>query len=154
MLESGQSVLFVCRENICRSIAAEGVFRYLVASTGVRVAGDSAGVQALPGRSPDPKLCSVAALRGYDFSQLRSRVFRVGDFAGFDLILAASRDNLSRVRALAPAGTPARVELLMDYSEMFSVREVPFPDSQREYALMLDCVEDACLGLYHHLTGG
>ena len=153
MRDPTRSVLFVCQENICRSIAAEGVFRYLTENTGLEIVGDSAGVQATPERLPDPRLCSVAALRGYDFSRLRSRAFRVGDFTDSSLILAVSRDILSQLQALAPADTAVRTELLMDYSEAFPARDVPFPEGRREYATMLDRIEDACLGLYRRLAG-
>ncbi len=128
-------------------------FVYLTESAGFRVTSDSAGVQALPGCLPDSKLCSVAAMRGYDFSRLRSRVLRARDFGDFNLILAASEENLLQVQELAPANATARVELLMDYSEVFTIRDIPFPDGQREYATMLDCIEDACLGLYRRLAG-
>lgn len=152
MHEAVSSVLFVCRQNICRSIAAEGVFRYLVTGTGLKISADSAGVQALPDCLPDPAMCSVAALRGYDLSGLRSRMFFPDDFQSFDLILALSRDNLEAVQAQAPADAKARTGLLMDYSQEFGTCEAGVPFSERGYGLLLDHVEDACLGLYHHLA--
>ncbi len=56
-------------------------------------------------------------------------------------------------RSQIASWSSARVELLMDYSEVFTIRDIPFPDGQREYATMLDCIEDACLGLYRRLAG-
>ena len=150
MLESMPSVLFVCRQNVCRSIAAEAVFRYLVKNTGIKVKIDSAGTHALPGCSPDSKMSLIAALRGYDLSNFCSRTFITSDLSQFNLILTASKDNLSFIRSQMSADTRATVGLLMDYSHAFNAQEILF-SNERGYDEMLDCIEDACLGLYHHL---
>ena len=147
MPDSVDSVLFVCMQNVCRSIAAEAVFRYLAENTALAVEIDSAGVHALPGHLPDPKMCVVAARRGYNLSKLRSRPFTSAD-ARFDLILAVDRNSLSSVKAQAP---DARSSLLMPYSRAFIHREVLFSDERRGYESMLDCIEDACLGVLRTL---
>ncbi len=149
MPEPVASVLFVCSQNVCRSIAAEMVFRYLVGNGGLTVKIDSAGTHASPGCLPDPKLCAAAALRGYDLSGLRSRPLGDDDCTRFDLILAADRDNQLFVQAL---DTRVRVGLLMEYSRAFDRKEVLFPQGERGYDAMLDCIEDACLGLYTRLA--
>lgn len=142
------SVLFVCTQNVCRSVAAEAVFRYLAESTGLEVEVDSSGTHAAPGRLPDPALCVAAALRGYDLSGLRSRPFTADDRRRFDLILAVDRACLQFVRTAAGAG---RTGLLTDYSSAFAAGEVTFPEGARGYDGMLAQVEDACLGLLKSL---
>ncbi len=146
MFKSARSVLFVCSQNICRSIAAEAVFRYLSENAGLAMRVASAGTHALPGCLPDPKMCATAALRGYDLSGLRSCPFTAA--ARFDLILAADKDNLLCVRAQG-----ARAGLLMEYSRAFDAEEVLFTDGGRGYDTVLDFVEDACLGLLKSLSG-
>ncbi len=144
-----RSVLFVCAQNVCRSVAAEAVFRYLTENAGLEVEADSAGTYAALGRPPDPALCAAARLRGYDLSGLRSRPFTADDRKRFDLILAADRDGLQFVRTTAGAG---RTGLLTDYSSAFDAEEVTFPEGARGYDRMLDQVEDACLGLFKDLS--
>ena len=150
---SARSVLFVCSQNRCRSVAAEVVFRYIVESAGLKIKVDSAGVHAAPGGPPYPELCEAAALRGYDLGGLHSRPVEVADFTRFDLILAADRGQLQVLQAQKPAGAGARLALLAEYSQAFDAEEVRFPQDRKGYTEMLDLVEDACLGLYKVLTG-
>ena len=69
------SVLFVCLGNICRSSAAEEVFRQLVAQRGLSEVFhiDSAGlIDYHEGELSDPRMRSHAARRGYRLTH-RSR---------------------------------------------------------------------------------
>ena len=150
-----KSVLFVCSQNRCRSIAAETVFRYIVESTELKVEVDSAGVHASSGSPPYPELCAAAELRGYDPRGLRSRPVEADDFTRFDLILAADKGQLHalrEMRARAPTEAGARIGLLLEYSRAFDAEEVLFPSDSKGYGEMLDLIEDACLGLYKTLV--
>ena len=151
MPEPAGSVLFVCSRNVCRSIAAEAVFGYLVKSTGLAVEVDSAGTHAVPGCPPDPEMCAAARRRGYSMSGMRSRLLLPGDCGRFNFILAADRGVLESIRA-RDAGVS--VCLLMGYSRVFDVEEVPFPRAGGEYDVVLDYIEDACLGLLKALSAG
>ena len=61
-------ILFVCLGNICRSPAAEGVFKHMLRQRGItdRFNIDSAGTYGgHAGELPDPRMRSHAARRGY-----------------------------------------------------------------------------------------
>ena len=53
--DSVQSVLFVCKGNICRSPLAEVYFRSLVEKDGRRITVRSAGLETTPGKPADAK---------------------------------------------------------------------------------------------------
>ena len=91
-------VLFVCLGNICRSPAAEAVFRDSAAASGLEVATDSAGTSNWHiGDPPYGPMIQAAAARGYDLSMLRARQFRRSDFADFDLIKIGRASGRERV---------------------------------------------------------
>jgi len=58
--DSVQSVLFVCKGNICRSPLAEAYFRSLVEKEGRHITVRSAGLETTPGRPADAKAKAVA----------------------------------------------------------------------------------------------
>ena len=79
-------ILFVCLGNICRSPAAEGVFKHMLRQRGItdRFNIDSAGTYGgHAGELPDPRMRSHAARRGY-LLEHRSRPVRPDDFEKFD----------------------------------------------------------------------
>jgi protein-tyrosine phosphatase len=139
-------ILFVCAGNICRSPAAEVVFRYEAWRAGLtrRLEIDSAGT--LPwyvGNPPDYRAIEHAARRGYDLSPLRARQVGVEDFARFHWILAMDCRNLSDLESLQPQGWRGRLALFLDAASDRGVREVPDPYDQGPAAFerMLDLVE-------------
>jgi protein-tyrosine phosphatase len=150
-------VLMVCTGNICRSPTAEGVLRDRLVRAGLagRVVVDSAGTQGYhTGEGPDPRAVKAAAARGYDLRGLRARPMSPADFAQFDLLLAMDEDHLAWMQRKAPAGTRARMELLMPHSRRFGgERNVPDPyyGAPAGFDRVLDLVEDACDGLLAHL---
>jgi len=146
-------VLMVCSGNICRSPTAEGVLRARLQAAGLeaRIEVDSAGTQGLhAGQAPDPRAIAMARRRGYDLSRLRARRVTGDDFLAFDRILAMDEGHLGWLEKIAPVEARTRVELLMTYASRHRDRsEVPDPyyGSERDFALMLELVEDACAGL-------
>lgn len=122
------SILFVCMGNICRSPLAEGIARHMLASTpsGREIELDSAGTHAYHvGEPPDPRAIAVARRHGIDIAGLRARQVQAEDFARFDLILCADRQNLAALRRLRPA-TAAAPELLLPWCGL-AQDEVPDP---------------------------
>jgi protein-tyrosine phosphatase len=123
-------ILMVCLGNICRSPTAEGVLRRLLRQEApdLDVEVDSAGTADYHiGEPPDSRSQRAAMSRGVDLSSLRARQIALRDFARFDLILAMDRDNLRALEALRPAGSRARVQLLMEYAPSLGRLEVPDP---------------------------
>lgn len=110
------NVLFVCLGNICRSPAAEAVFRHKIGKAGLaeRITVDSAGTGDWhAGKAPDRRMCQAAARRGYDLSALRARQVEPVDFSRFDLILAMDQANLRDLEAQCPVDASAEVDLFL-----------------------------------------
>lgn len=137
-------VLFVCLGNICRSPAAEGVFRHLAPD----VTSDSAGTgQWHVGEPPYGAMQQAAAARGYDLSDLRARQFTSADFTRFDLIIAMDAANQRDIEALRPVDTITPVQLFTDYAPNQGMSHVPDPYYTRDFDGALDLIEAASQGL-------
>lgn len=146
------SVLFVCMGNICRSPAAEIVFRQRVVEAGLadRIQIDSAGTIGYhTGNGPDPRMAATLKSRGYTISG-RARQVTAGDLDRFDLVLAADEENLADLRRLANGRpTKAEIRLLVDFCRHHQAPRVPDPyyGGQKGFEEVADLVEDACEGL-------
>ena len=135
-------VLFVCLGNICRSPSAEGLFRQISQSET-----DSAGTGGWHvGSPPYGPMLEAAARRGYDFSDLRARQFRVRDFEDFDLIIGMDANNMRDIEALRPEGNDTPVRLFTEYGETDMI-EVPDPYYTRDFDGALDLIEICADGL-------
>lgn len=137
-------ILFVCLGNICRSPAAEGVFRALVPEART----DSAGTSGWHiGDPPYGPMQEAARARGLDISDLRARQFEAADFDRFDLIVAMDSKNLRAIEALRPAGCATRVALFTDYAPEAQADHVPDPYYTRDFDGALDLIETCARGL-------
>ena len=149
-------VLFVCLGNICRSPAAEGVFRHHLSLAGLSdsVLVDSAGTAGWHvGKRADSRMRAAAARRGLDLTS-RARQLEASDLGRFDHILTMDDDNLAAVqklarRAAACVSQLATVEPLVRYCRLHRVREVPDPyyGGEQGFEQVLDLLDDACAGL-------
>lgn len=154
-------ILFVCMGNICRSPTAEGVMRHLLAEEGLAdlVELDSAGTGGWhAGDPPDRRATATARARGIVLEGAARQVRRE-DFAAFDLLLAADRENLADLRALAPAGTGHKIRLLREFDPASAgPGELDVPDpyygGERGFEEVLDLVEAACRGLIDRIRAG
>ncbi|MFC3146607.1 low molecular weight protein-tyrosine-phosphatase [Piscinibacterium candidicorallinum] len=146
------SILFVCMGNICRSPAAEGVFRAMVKSANLEseVRIDSAGTHAYHvGEAPDARTQAACRKRGYDVTDLRARQITVDDFREFDYILAMDWDNLTLLQQICPKQYKHKLMLLMRFASDHEEATVPDPyyGGPEGFSKVLDLVEDACSGL-------
>ncbi len=115
-------LLFVCLGNICRSPAADGIARHLIAERGLDWTIDSAGTGAWhTGHPPDPRMIEAAAHRGIDLTTLRARQATSADFEAFDHIFAMDRQNHADLAAIQPAEASASLHLFLQ------TRDVPDP---------------------------
>ncbi|MCV2880092.1 low molecular weight phosphotyrosine protein phosphatase [Sedimentimonas flavescens] len=131
-------ILFLCLGNICRSPAAEGVFREMAARAGLEAEADSAGTGDWHrGEPPYGPMQAAASARGYDLSSLRARQLTRDDFERFDLILAMDSKNLKDAERIRPAGARAQLRLFLDAKT--GTQDVPDPYYTRDF--------DGCLGL-------
>uniref|UniRef100_A0A5B7BAJ3 acid phosphatase n=1 Tax=Davidia involucrata TaxID=16924 RepID=A0A5B7BAJ3_DAVIN len=154
------SVLFVCLGNICRSPAAEGVFRDLVKKRGLdsKFTIDSAGtINYHEGNEADPRMRGAAKRRGIMITSL-SRPIQPSDFRDFDLILAMDKQNKDDIlgalerwgfKETLPADAYKKVRLMCSYCKKHDETEVPDPyyGGPQGFEKVLDLLEDACESL-------
>jgi len=123
-------VLMVCLGNICRSPTAEAMLRKKVHEAGLdeRIEVDSAGTADYHVDSPpDRRAIAHGERRGLRLHHLRGRQVESSDFERFDHILAMDEDNLANLKRIRPAGSRAKVALLMSFAPGAGAREVPDP---------------------------
>lgn len=138
-------ILFVCLGNICRSPAAEGVFRALSPN----VPCDSAGTSNWHvGEPPYGPMQDAALARGIDLSDLRARQFGPDDFDRFNLIIAMDDANLRDIEVLRPMQSDTPVRLFTDYAPDVGLPHVPDPYYTRDFDGTLDLIEVAARGLH------
>lgn len=143
-------ILFVCLGNICRSPAAEGVFRALCPE----VETDSAGTASYHvGSPPYGAMQEAISARGVTISDLRARQFTARDFTRFDLIIAMDQGNLDEIETLRPADNETPVQLFTEYASDRSMDYVPDPYYTRDFEGCLDLIEDAAAGLVQAVRG-
>jgi low molecular weight protein-tyrosine phosphatase len=144
--------------NICRSPTAEGVMRSLVREAGLEAEFeiDSAGTGGWHvGNPPDARATESARRRGITLAGEARRVTRE-DFERYDLLLAADRENLAELRALAPnEESRSKARLLREFdpdSDGAPDLDVPDPyyGGPDGFEDVLDLVEAACRGLLEH----
>ncbi len=145
---SRHKIIFVCLGNICRSPTAEGVFRKLVSERGLEdlFEIDSAGTGDWHlGHAPSSRAIAAARARGIDLTSLRARQVTIRDLRYYDLIIAMDNQNVSRLRALAPADHQHKIQLLLQYRNSRE-QEVPDPyyGGDHEYERALDLIEEGC----------
>ncbi len=145
-------ILFVCLGNICRSPAAEGIMRDLVAKRGLEgFEIDSAGTYGgHAGDLPDARMRAAALKRGYHLTH-RSRQVRTEDFDRFDRILVMDDSNYERVHRLAPTTeAAAKIYRMTEFCRRHpGADHVPDPyyEGAQGFEKVLDLLEDACEGL-------
>lgn len=141
-------ILFVCLGNICRSPAAEGVFR----TRAPHYETDSAGTLGWHiGGPPYGPMQAAASARGIDLGDLRARQFAAADFNRFDLIIGMDDSNIADLEALRPPGNDTPVRLLTDFAPETGADHVPDPYYTRDFEGALDLIEAAVDGLKAHL---
>lgn len=139
--------------NICRSPAAEGVFRSIVDARGD--AGgfeiDSAGTYGgHAGELPDSRMREAARRRGYELTH-RSRQVRRDDFARFDMIIAMDDANYHNLFRLAPnVEDREKIFRMVEFANRSDYDHIPDPyyEGSEGFELVMDLLEDACQGLF------
>lgn len=150
------SVLFVCLGNICRSPAAEGVLKQMIAKEqhlkDMQI--QSCGMGSWhTGQLPDERMRMAAKHRGLDLIS-RAQVFHPKFLEEYDYIFAADREVLELLYQYAknPAHK-AKIQLITKYSTCYPNEEIPDPFYQGDAAFdhVLNMIEDACEGFILYL---
>ena len=138
-----KKILFVCLGNICRSPAAEEIFRQLAARRG------------LAGELPDMRMREAAASRGYRLTH-RSRQVAEEDFDRFDRIVVMDDRNYEALHRLAPSRElAAKIYRMTEFCRRHPDRTYvpdPYYEGRAGFYLVLDLLEDACEGLLDDLA--
>lgn len=148
-----QRVLFVCLGNICRSPAAEAVFRKFVEDDNLadQFIIDSAGISGWHKGEPAHKtMRKLGAQRGYDVSSISRPFDPNADYDKFDYIIGMDRENIYDLKSRARTKENlAKITPMTKYAITFDIDEVPDPYACGEdaYNHVLDILEDACRGL-------
>lgn len=145
-----QKVLFVCLGNICRSPAAEGIFKRLITENQLqdKLECDSAGTSSYhSGESADARMINHASRRGYSLTSISRPFFPDTDFDKFDLIVAMDNKNYSDLLSVADnEEQESKVVKMVDYCKIHKISGVPDPYSGGPdgFEHVIDILEDAC----------
>lgn len=138
--------------NICRSPAAEIVFRQMVFDAGMGDCCeiDSAGtVGYQTGNPPDTRMAEKLRSRGYEVTGSARKV-RSGDLERFDLILTMDVENQADMLRMEPSEKQrARIVPFVTYLRNHSAARIPDPyyGGENGFAEVIELVEDGCAGL-------
>lgn len=145
-------VLFVCLGNICRSPAAEGIFKKLVKDCHLEndIYVDSAGTSGWhQGDLPDERMRTHGQRRGYTFDS-KARKFVAEDFKKFDYIIVMDDENYTNASRLIESDDDlAKLHKMTDFSNKYTHDHVPDPyyGGAAGFELVMDLLEDACENL-------
>lgn len=151
------TVLFICLGNICRSPAAEGIMKAIVARHGVadRFEIDSAGIGDWHvGQLPDSRMRRCGSGRGYTFDS-RARQFQKSDFARFDTIVVMDNENYRAVCSMASTAEDKKkvvrcADYLTSHREYTTIPD-PYYGDETDFSLVIDLLEDALEELFSSL---
>lgn len=145
-------ILFVCLGNICRSPAAEGIFKTMVAKEGLDelYVIDSAGTYGgHAGDLPDARMRKAAATRGYTLDS-RSRKFMSTDFDNFDMVIVMDDSNYENVSRMAPSREALnKLYRMCEFcsSKQFDHIPDPYYEGAEGFQIVLNLLEDGCRNL-------
>ncbi len=143
--------------NICRSPAAEIVFRKLVEDEGLEGSFeiDSAGTIGYhEGNPPDHRMSAHLEKRGYRVEG-KSRPLRKADLVDFDLLLTMDEENFADTLGLDPEGKfHGKVKAFVDYLRENEAPRIPDPyyGGDQGFAHVIDLLEDGCAVLLGELS--
>lgn len=148
-------VLFVCMGNICRSPAAEGVFKHMLKQKSLEsIDVESCGIGDWHiGQAPDRRMQESARARGIALTS-RAQQFQPVFFDTFDIIMASDQEVMKTLYHYAK--TPehkAKLVLMTEFSDQYRGQEVPDPyyEPGAAFELVLDMLDDSCSGLLLHI---
>ena len=140
------NVLIVCHANVCRSPAAEMLFkaRQAAQASSVPIAFHSAGIRAMNGHGMDPVMRRLLAERGVASGSHHSRRLDRQLVRSADLVLVSERAQVSEVEALDPASR-GKVFPLGKWEDLADVAD-PHGGEESAYRESLVLIEHLVMG--------
>jgi protein-tyrosine phosphatase len=130
LLKYDTRILFVCRENICRSPLAEGLLRHYLRHSGVagRHKVSAAGTRtSQPGARPDPRAQRLASAAGVEIRRIKARRVKESDLTDSDLVFAMDHTNLAELRKACPQEHLHKLHLFLAQCPDLGLEDVPDP---------------------------
>lgn len=153
-----KKILFVCLGNICRSPAAEGIMKSLVAKKGLEkfISVDSAGTIGYhTGDQPDTRMMAHASKRGYHLNHSARKFDPISDFEYYDYIITMDNSNYADINALDRNGKyKNKIFKMIQFLDSNEVDEVPDPYylGPQGFENVLNVLEEACNGLLGQIS--
>jgi protein-tyrosine phosphatase len=148
-------LLFVCLGNICRSPAAENIFREIAAKHKLKVEVDSAGTSSWhEGELPDHRMRNSLNKRGFKGLGCSRPFNPKKDFDQFDLIIAMDDFNyIDLIQSARNEDDKAKIHRMKDFFLASSANEIPDPyyGGPTGFDHVIDLLVDASEGLVNHL---
>ncbi len=141
-------VLFVCMGNICRSPAAEGIFKKVVKDAKLEnnISIDSAGTIGYhTGELPDARIRKYASARGYILDSHARQFNPKKDFEEFDYIITMDNENYADITKLDHKKKYTNnIVRMADFISDKNVSEVPDPyyGGAEGFEFVIDILED------------
>lgn len=155
--QGNRKILFVCLGNICRSPAAEGIMKHIVECNGMAhaIQVDSAGLGPWHvGQLPDSRMRAHGERYGYHFNS-KARMVQPDDFDNFDLIIPMDDSNADTLRSMARSPYDLRkivpMANFLRHHPMHTTIPDPYYGNDHSFELVIQLLEDACLGLYQEI---
>jgi protein-tyrosine phosphatase len=150
-------ICFVCLGNICRSPAAEAIFKSLAEKEGMQCEVDSAGTSGYhDGEPADSRMIEFGQKRGYNLTSL-SRPLKKTDASRFDLFITMDHENYKNALNILGNSHQDKVKKMCDFlTTTTNYSEIPDPyfGGAAGFELVYDLLEEACVGLLENLKDG
>lgn len=151
-----RKILFICTGNICRSPAAESIFKKMIAenfSTGNFVV-DSAGTFGMHKPTPPEKeMVEVAKSFGYGINGL-SKKATMDNLNTSDLIICMDESNFTDIKRMISVDQLHKVHRFVEYLEDENLKNIPDPydNAKSEYEYVFKLIEKGCHTILKNIT--
>jgi protein-tyrosine phosphatase len=139
--------------NICRSPAAEGIAKKILAERGLNgnIEIDSAGtLDYHEGEPPDPRMIEHAEKRGYNLDSIARQFNPKKDFDYFNYIITMDDENFEEITSLDPKNKHSnKIFMMTNFGSNKNITQVPDPyyEGSEGFEIVLDILEDSVEGL-------
>ncbi len=142
--DSVQSVLFVCKGNICRSPLAEAYFRSLVEKEGRQLTVRSAGLETTPGKPAHAKARAVALEHRLSLDEHATTQVHMELLDQSDLIVVMEIGQKDRIQRLHPR-SKGKVVLLGRFDSVGSLEIAdPYSGTSEDFTSCFQQVSRCC----------